>query len=540
MNNYENTFPKKITVDKEIVRILSGSTYESFPKALKELITNSYDADATKVYLTVNLKKQEIIIEDDGVGMDVSDFDFYLRIAGKKRERNETTISGRKRIGQFGVGFLSVFPFCNNYYIESTKKGINEVFFAEIKCGRYFTDNTKSINVEQIPIQGGVTQKPEFKNQSFTKITLSGFSLFGKAFFEEKYKVESRRNTIRTFDSIERLKWELSEDLPIEFPDDTELKKLFPVNEELPFSVYFNNRKKPMTKNIHIKEILDYSNSETFAIGKVKFKYFIGISDKAIKPFEARHLKLRNLNAGVGPRTTFDIGLDGRTYAYLAHISGEIFVEEGLNDLITVSRDKFNFNVDFDSFINFFRKKLRKAAYFLDEKAKINKLEKERSNTKKILSLDNIDTKSISQTRERFEKKKEEFRIKKLEPTSDEKLEINKVVLPELFPQKVVKNQGAPSVKRTNEKIYEFGENRYRVTLDNWEVDSETEFQFGRIEKDILVLNKKHPLLKNKKYSDVFIKFYLICLIEYEKDLIDKSAFISIQNELVQTFKDYK
>jgi HSP90 family molecular chaperone len=116
-------WPKKITVDSKIVTILSGATYDNFPKALKEIITNSYDADASEVRITIDERGETITVEDNGWGLSESDFDFYLRIAGKSRTSRELTISGRKRIGQFGVGFLAVFPFCRNYNIESKKKG---------------------------------------------------------------------------------------------------------------------------------------------------------------------------------------------------------------------------------------------------------------------------------------------------------------------------------------------------------------------------------------------------------------------------------
>jgi predicted nuclease of restriction endonuclease-like (RecB) superfamily len=53
-----SNWPKKITVDKNIVSILSQSTYDNFPQALKELVTNSYDADAKEVRVSIDLKEE--------------------------------------------------------------------------------------------------------------------------------------------------------------------------------------------------------------------------------------------------------------------------------------------------------------------------------------------------------------------------------------------------------------------------------------------------------------------------------------------------
>ena len=122
MNN-KSTWPKAITVDKRIVRILSSSTYSNFPSSIREIIVNGYDADAELVELDFDVKNAIISITDYGKGMDENDFSFYLRIAGKSRKKEETTTkSNRKIIGQFGVGFLSVLPFCEKYLIETTKK----------------------------------------------------------------------------------------------------------------------------------------------------------------------------------------------------------------------------------------------------------------------------------------------------------------------------------------------------------------------------------------------------------------------------------
>ena len=60
MKEIEAIWPKNITVDKRIVKILSESTYENFPRALKELVTNSYDADSRNVLISVNLKDETI------------------------------------------------------------------------------------------------------------------------------------------------------------------------------------------------------------------------------------------------------------------------------------------------------------------------------------------------------------------------------------------------------------------------------------------------------------------------------------------------
>ena len=77
-----SSWPKRITVERKIVNLLSRSLYADFPRAIREAVSNSFDADATVVRIQIDLLHKEIIIEDNGVGMSVEKFDNYLRIAG--------------------------------------------------------------------------------------------------------------------------------------------------------------------------------------------------------------------------------------------------------------------------------------------------------------------------------------------------------------------------------------------------------------------------------------------------------------------------
>jgi HSP90 family molecular chaperone len=74
-------FTSQITVDRNIVSLLSKFTYErSLPYAVREVISNAYDADATVARINIDVKKDRIVIHDNGSGMTKSEFDFYLLI----------------------------------------------------------------------------------------------------------------------------------------------------------------------------------------------------------------------------------------------------------------------------------------------------------------------------------------------------------------------------------------------------------------------------------------------------------------------------
>ncbi|HKR04972.1 MAG TPA: ATP-binding protein, partial [Bacteroidia bacterium] len=302
-----NKWPKVITVDKNIIKILSESTYENFPNALKEVIINSYDALATEVKIEVDLKNETITIWDNGNGMDEEDYDFYLRIAGKKREVKEYNKQERKKIGQFGVGFLAVFPFFKNYAIESKKAGETDCMHAEIPCHLYFDQYNRFIQISDIKISGGRKKENVLRNDHYTKITLTGFATITKEFFNPKSEFKVSKHSIKNkdyFSVVNKLKWLLSEDLPIEFEENYFNTFFTNYSSRLPFKVLYQNEL--LFRHVYAKTFILEEHKRPFSqIGKIKFQYFISTDKKPIHPNEGRYLKIRNLNVGVGDRENF-------------------------------------------------------------------------------------------------------------------------------------------------------------------------------------------------------------------------------------------
>jgi len=524
MSNNISSWPKKITVDKRIVTILSGSTYDNFPKALKELITNSYDADASEVNITIDLSKEMISVEDNGIGMNESDFDFYLRIAGKSRSKNEFTSSGRKRIGQFGVGFLSAFPFCKNYTIESKKKGSNEILFATIPNYKYLFKDDKLIDVDEIPIQGGKRLDRSQIDRQFTRIRLTGFSELTSAFFNEAYTVSKRRVSILKYPALKRLEWELSEDLPLIFEENPKLNNMFGHQSGLSFQVLLNSKK--LFRNLPAQNILETHEGQFKRIGKIKLKYFIATDYEPIKPVEARFLKVRNLNVGVGKREAFGIGLEGRTFAYLAHLTGEIHILEGMNELINVSRDGFNFSQDYEELQEFFRERLRKWGYELDELAKD---EKATDNSRKLKTLDAIDPIVINKRIERLVKKGYKITKDRSLPASTP-FKIDKVRM-EVHTPYDASEQVVRPIKINDRSL--------NLKLESWDIDNEPDFPACKISGRSIIINRNYPIFSKRKHLDIFIRIIGLLTIKAEERSITRKLYLEMLDEIEKTFSDY-
>ena len=328
-------FTSQIMVDKNIVSLLSRFTYErSFPYALREVVSNAYDADATTSRIDIGLKEEEVLILDDGNGMTKDEFDFYLRIAGQKRGKRETPKFGRKRIGQFGVGFLAILPFCETLQISSTVENSEEVFTASIPASKFFKQGGKTIDVGEITVPGEIRRDPRLKSEHYTQIKLLNITALAKKYFRQK-PLSKKKDSIASRSALERLKWEMQEDLPLPFSEDSKLNEVLAYTESIGMEIYLQGRK--LHRNYCEGQLLD--SGETTVEG-IRFRYAIISPWKAVKPNDLQGLKLRLNNVGVGPRTLFDADRT-RKFSRMHWLSGEVQVLSGLDAAITLSRDAF-------------------------------------------------------------------------------------------------------------------------------------------------------------------------------------------------------
>jgi hypothetical protein len=108
-------------VDPSILRELSGG-YKPFVKALKELVSNAYDADAGLVTVRLISDFSQVEISDNGSGMTPFELkDDFMKLGGSlKRIDRGMTKSGRPKIGSKGIGFLAVARYCSAMEILSS------------------------------------------------------------------------------------------------------------------------------------------------------------------------------------------------------------------------------------------------------------------------------------------------------------------------------------------------------------------------------------------------------------------------------------
>jgi hypothetical protein len=515
------SFKSHITVDKNIVSLLSKFTYErSFPYALREVVSNSYDADATTARIDIALDRNRVTIHDNGSGMTREEFDYYLRIAGQRRGKRETPKFGRKRIGQFGVGFLAILPFCELLQITSTTENSEEVFTAEIPAWRFFKHDGQSLDVGTVDVPGEVTRNVKSKAEHFTQITLLKLTDLGKRYFNQK-PLTKRKNSVLSWPALDRLKWEMQEDLPLAFPVDSPANEVLPYPEPVGMSVYLQSEQ--LWRNFSGGEIVDKGE---LTVEGIKLRYAVVTPWKAVQPYELRGLKMRLNNVGVGPREYFDIEI-GRKYSRGQWLSGEVQILNGLDGEVTLSRDAFVVTPEYEAVRDKLASVLRKWADFVETVDVAS-----RDMTKQIRGGKQVRVAPKREIVERNIKALEGrgFTVRRLDQRGEaEPVHVDKakkeVVVYETHPglEDTISIRG-----RKRRIIYTHGSGR--ITYQN----------ACRVTQDgDLEIDPNYPLFKSKRYGDVFKKFYIFAVLARNESSSRKEMFDFMLSHVEKEFRDF-
>lgn len=148
------------TDDRVIARVTDG-IYRQPGSALRELISNAYDADATEIYIDTDAPRFSTIkITDDGVGMSPPILARLLEHIGGSSKRTvegsqigvasdtDPTVSHvkkRKLIGKIGIGLFSVSQLTQRFQIITKVAGDKYRTIASVVMKTYTEDDLKTL-----------------------------------------------------------------------------------------------------------------------------------------------------------------------------------------------------------------------------------------------------------------------------------------------------------------------------------------------------------------------------------------------------------
>ena len=367
--------PKEPSID--LVRIISEGTYTSFASALKEFVSNAYDADAEIVRITIDENCDAISIHDDGHGMSLAEFrDAYVSIArcgkslpGVQRGR---TRKGRQKIGRFGIGALAVIHVADTFRVRSSKRGSRQGFEAEIDLRELRRRYGKGADLSEWWQFEYSEWHNEPINSHFTEVICTGLNEDTKQFLQRPGDKEIGKTfrTIRQLSGVDELTWQLGIICPVEYastypfpesdlsrPQDNlvfrkagRLKKdrlsvlvnATPVTRRVFFPSYGNKTfSKAYEHDFAYQRGLGYEiRCLRSPAGLVpRFEGYLLVQAFQVFPEELRGLLVRIRGVGIGWHRT--LNLQGKIPSVLApNLSGEIWVE-GLDEALQFDRESF-------------------------------------------------------------------------------------------------------------------------------------------------------------------------------------------------------
>jgi hypothetical protein len=143
--------------DRVIARVTDG-IYRQPSSALRELISNAWDADANNVTILTDAPRfSRIYVRDDGVGMSHATLSRLLHHIGGSAKRNEEgqklgitaaddpdrTRGGRPIIGKIGIGLFSVSQLAQRFRIVTKQSGADYRLIAEVQLRVYSEDRSE-------------------------------------------------------------------------------------------------------------------------------------------------------------------------------------------------------------------------------------------------------------------------------------------------------------------------------------------------------------------------------------------------------------
>ena len=170
--------PYKMEFDIGTIKHLGLQMYSTLPPVIGELVANGWDANASKVEITIpdtplDPGTSEIVISDDGIGMSDQDVRSKYMITGRDRRESEKSDETpkplkRKVMGRKGIGKFSSFGVAKEIEIESVQ---------DVETSRFIMNYDKmieqaaerSVDFQALPTTGTVSNGTKITLRKFTK-----------------------------------------------------------------------------------------------------------------------------------------------------------------------------------------------------------------------------------------------------------------------------------------------------------------------------------------------------------------------------------
>lgn len=370
-----------INAAARIIGDISTGIYRSPANALKELVSNSFDAGATEVLINTDPPSfSAITCYDNGPGISTEELQKILGYIGGSNKRLEKDVGtyGRPIIGKLGIGILAMSQMSKQFIIISSQKGKNYRIEVEIDIEQFESSEASKTNLGKGKIgRYTIHHIPEKSQEHYTIITtpagnrrlreeLGSDKSAREHFVNRSYKADNfydfvkniheqkRRPTLNRYDTF---LWELASLCPVQYFEDgpvqdwdgwDQIKKRL---QSYRFTVVVDGYelRKPILLPtmgdlrtfgedyaVYSFEVNDQKTPDVRAVGYVYHQRL------QISPKQLQGVLLRLRNVGIR-------GYEGDLLSYprnlgpmMGGMTSEIYIDKGLEDALNIDRNSFN------------------------------------------------------------------------------------------------------------------------------------------------------------------------------------------------------
>jgi len=396
---------RKIKLSSKTLVHISSGLYRSTANALKELVSNAFDADATMVEIHTNFPSFDALTcRDNGRGMTKDEFERLMEggIGNSNKRLGESdepelTKLGRPVIGRIGIGLLAIAQVCYQFKIVSHNRESGSAFeafvnlkpyrrdeiaaaeidkSAEYEIGRY---TCKSIQYDDASAGVFIATKDllaTYRRRYCEDVMRKGFELVPIRFSRFLADVVSR-SSVRELGNYWQMFWELCISCPVRYVDEGPLRGPFIAASsaldakpqvssacEAALAIAEDLRRSLSRYNFTVKldgtpirnpVLLPHKESSqlesrAFPItfdGQVegrqlKYRGYVYMQTRMIKPSEMRGVLIRIRNVAIGNYDLTSLDYEKVQGFRRDWLSGEIYVERGMEDALNIDRHGFN------------------------------------------------------------------------------------------------------------------------------------------------------------------------------------------------------
>ncbi|MGN6264553.1 MAG: ATP-binding protein [Ginsengibacter sp.] len=206
-----------VEISYKIIELFSAGLYSSPNKAFEELVSNSYDAGATKVSVYVpldkNLSESILWVADNGISMDKDGLKQFWKIGSSNKRDSEN--GERLPIGKFGIGKLATYILTNKLTLIC-KATDGKYYAVTMNYSTINKDSTETISLDEKQltldeVKAILTPLVKKANQDLLTFKLWGDSCEKTWTFAILSDLKAKASEIKDG----RLKWILSTALPL-------------------------------------------------------------------------------------------------------------------------------------------------------------------------------------------------------------------------------------------------------------------------------------------------------------------------------------